>query len=93
MPILTGSRYENSTVDFFTKKEYGTSYPVVFYTPDSLVNISFLNHVVTEGETLHGLSQVYFSRPDLWWAIVEYNPEIVDFINITPGTVIRIPSV
>jgi hypothetical protein len=31
--------------------------------------------------------------PDLWWRIMDYNPEIIDAFNIPIGTVLRIPSV
>ena len=93
MAIYSGSRYEEALVDYFSKEEYGTAYPIVFYTFDSLKNISFFTHIYSKGDTLHGLSQRYFKRPDLWWTIVEYNPEITDFTSIAVGTVIRIPSV
>lgn len=93
MPIFSGSRYSDSVVDYFTKEEYGTATPIVIYRFDSLQSVSFFTHVFSDGETLHALSQRYFRRPDLWWAIAEYNPEIVDFTNIPTGTTIRIPRV
>lgn len=93
MAIFTGSRYSDATIDYFTKQEYGPATPVVLYKFDALSNISFFTHIYNDGETLHALSQKYFRRPDFWWAIAEYNPEIVDFTNIPAGTVIRIPRV
>ena len=93
MAIFSGSRYKNSVVDYFTKAEYGSATPVVFYSFDALDSISFFTHIYNPNETLHSLSQKYFRRPDLWWTILEYNPEIVDFFSIPAGTTIRIPSV
>jgi hypothetical protein len=93
MPIYSGSRYQNSLVDYFSKIEYGTATPIVFYTPNPLTNVSFFMHRYTKGESLIALSQKFFKRPDLWWTIVEYNPEIADFMSIPDGTEIRIPSV
>lgn len=93
MAINQGSRYEKSTVDYLSKVPYGAAKPIVFYKFDTLKSISFIYHTYTTGETLYGLSNRYFKRPDLWWAIVEYNPEINDFYNIDPGTVMRIPNV
>jgi len=93
MPIYSGSRYEDATVDYFRKKEYGTTTPIVFYTSDSLEAVSFFTHTYVPGETLWGLAEYYMRRADLWWTIVEYNPEVVDFMNITSGTTLRIPSV
>jgi len=93
MTIRASSRYETSVVDYFRKVENGQTFPIVFYNFDYLNSISFVPHTFVEGETLTGLSWRYFNRPDLWWAIAEYNPEIKDFINIPGGTVLRIPNV
>jgi hypothetical protein len=30
-------------------------------------------------------------NPALWWSIFDINPEIIYPLNITPGTVVRIP--
>jgi hypothetical protein len=93
MAIRAGSRYEKSIVDYFKKTENGITYPIVFYSADNLTSIKFILHTFTKGETLTGLSWRYFNRPDVWWVIAEYNPEITDFVNIAGGTVLRIPNV
>jgi nucleoid-associated protein YgaU len=93
MTIRAGSRYENSVVDYFRKTENGQAYPIVFYTFDTLDSISYYTHTFVKGETLTALSWKYFNRPDLWWVIAEYNPEITNFVNIEGGTVLRIPHV
>lgn len=93
MAIRAGSRYENSVVDYFRKTENGVTTPIVFYNFDYLDSVSFTTHTFVQGETLTGLSWRYFNRPDLWWAIAEYNPEITNFVSIPGGTVLRIPSV
>lgn len=31
--------------------------------------------------------------PELWWEIMDLNPEIINPMGILPGTIIRIPSV
>lgn len=93
MAIYNDSRYAESTVDYFTKKENGVVYPIIFYSFDSLESISFTYHTYVAGETLQAISQTYFQNPSLWWTIAEYNPEITDLLNIDPGTVLRIPNV
>lgn len=92
MAIHSGSRYENSIVDYFTKVENGTPYPVVLYKFEDLSDAKFYYHTYQTGETLHGLSQKYFKTPVLWWTIPEYNPEVTDIFNIPNGTLLRIPS-
>jgi len=93
MAITSGSRYENSIVDVFRKKEGGKDCPVVLYSFDSLENISFYYYRYQTGQTLQGISQRLLGTPNLWWAIVEYNPEITDIFHIVNGTLLRIPSV
>jgi len=93
MAIYSGSRYENSTVDYLSKTPYGKAYPIVFFNSEDLTNISFFTHITLASDTWHGLAQQYFQNPSLWWAIAEYNPELKDFIHFPVGTTIRIPSV
>jgi hypothetical protein len=93
MAIYNDSRYYESTVNYFTKKENGQVYPITFYSFDELDSISFSIHTYVSGETLQGISQVYYQNPSLWWTIAEYNPEVTDLFNITPGTLLRIPNV
>lgn len=93
MAINQGSRYEKSTVDYLSKTPYGSANPIVFYKFDTMENTSYSYHMYVKGETLYGLSNRYYNRPDLWWVITEYNPEIVDFFSIPAGTPLRIPRV
>jgi hypothetical protein len=92
MAIKANSRYETSIVDYFTKEEYGDAYPIVFPVFDSLKSIKYIIHTYTAGETLTGLANRYFRRPELWWTIAQYNPEVTNFINIPSGTQLRIPK-
>lgn len=92
MAIKNTSRYVFSVVDYLTTDSREEATPIVFYVPDELNDVSFSTHTYA-GETLSQLSWTYFNRPDMWWAIVEYNPEITDFFNIRPGRKIRIPNV
>lgn len=91
MPIHSGSRYEDSIVDYFRKEEYGQSLPTTIYQFDPLTDISFTFHKYAVGETLQGIALEYYRNPSLWWTIAEYNPEITDLLHIPSGTVLRLP--
>lgn len=93
MSIFQGSRYEYSTVDFFSTTAEGNENAVVFYDSYFTPTFSYTEHTYTVGERLDAISYQYYSRPDLWWLILDYNPEISDPQNIPAGTIIRIPSV
>jgi nucleoid-associated protein YgaU len=91
--IYQSSRYYNQLIDYVSFVENEDELPIVFYTFDTQGTITWTEHVYQKGERLDQLSFQYYGRPDFWWVIPEYNPEIDDFSNIPPGTVLRIPRV
>lgn len=93
MSIYKGSRYEYSDIDFFKTSFDGEVNPVVFYTFSTLGLISYWTHTYVEGERLDQIATKYYKRPEFWWYIPEFNPEISDFNNIPAGTKLRIPNV
>ena len=93
MAIYRGSRYEYSTVDYFSTTVNGTEEPVVFYSFSDLGYVRYWQHTYVEGERLDQIAYQYYQRPQYWWIIPEYNPEITDLNNIPAGTVLRIPNV
>ena len=91
--IFKGSRYQFSTVDFFSTKTTKSEQPVIFYTFSKLGLLSSWEHQYVQGERLDQIASKYYQNPKSWWLIAEYNPQIVDFTTITPGTILRIPNV
>lgn len=49
-------------------------------------------HQFSEGERLEGLANKYYNDPQLWWVLLEANPQIKLGINIPFGTNLVIPS-
>jgi nucleoid-associated protein YgaU len=91
--IFKGSRYQFSTVDFFNTKTTKSEQPVIFYTFSKLGLLSYWEHQYVQGERLDQIASKYYQNPKSWWLIAEYNPQIVNFTTITPGTILRIPNV
>lgn len=91
--IYVSSRYYNQKIDYIQLEEHGHATPIIFYEFDDLRNKKYTLYTYSQNDRLDQLSYRFFGRPDMWWAIVEYNPEIQNFINIQPGTVLRIPNV
>jgi len=85
------SRYYYSDIDYIQLVENGDNKAIVFYEFDDIGTIQFTYHIYTEGERLDEIAAAYYQRPGLWWVIPEYNPEISDFLNIAPGTKLRMP--
>jgi hypothetical protein len=91
--IYQNSRYYNQLIDYVAFDETGAANPIVFYEFDDPGTITWWSHTYQEGERLDAIAYSYYKRSDFWWLIPEYNPEIGDFTDIKPGTVLRIPRV
>jgi len=91
--IFQNSRYYNQLIDYVAITQDGNANPIVYYEFDNPGKISWWEHQYVEGERLEQIAHQYYKRPELWWVIPEYNPTIVDFINIVPGTIIKVPRV
>jgi hypothetical protein len=53
---------------------------------------SFFTYQWVETDRLDILALKYLGNSELWWQILDINPEILDPFDITPGTSIRIPN-
>lgn len=93
MSIFKGSRYEYSTIDYVATDASLVEEPIVLYTASDLGLTSYWEHTYVQGERLDSIANKYYKNPKYWWLIVEYNPEITDFIDITPGKILRVPNV
>jgi hypothetical protein len=93
MSIKKGSRYEFSTVDFLSIYADNRLSPVVFYDFPGETLLNYYEHVYVRGERLDQISQKYYNKPNLWWLITDYNPQITDILNIPAGTMLKVPRV
>jgi hypothetical protein len=53
---------------------------------------SFFTYQWVETDRLDVLALKYLGNSELWWQILDINPEILDPLDIAPGTSIRIPN-
>jgi hypothetical protein len=91
--VPVSSRYYGQKLDVLSLTEDGEPKLVVFYQFDDPTGVPYSVHTYVVGERLDQLSYRYYRRPDLWWVIAEYNPQIKDIYNIPAGTELRIPNV
>lgn len=54
--------------------------------------ITYVGYTWVDGDEIDQLAQVYLGDPGAWWVIMDANPTIHDIFNVSPGTVIRIPT-
>lgn len=45
-----------------------------------------------ETDRIDNVANKFLGSPNLWWRIMDFNPDIIDPFNIAPGKQIRIPS-
>lgn len=93
MTIYLGSRYADSTVDFFSIRPGGDQNPTVFYDFPDIGTLQYTEHTVVSGERLDQLGYKYYRRSSMWWVILDHNPELKDIFDIPAGTILRIPRV
>jgi len=74
------------------KQKYTGNYTIAVYRrfPEAR-SVKFVEYTWVDGDSFGALAKVYLGNSKYWWEILEINPEIIDPINIAPGTVIRIP--
>lgn len=89
--IYSDSRYANGVVYKANDARTGVNQITVnriFPT----VSSSYYIYIWTDADRLDVLAQRIFGNSDLWYLIMDYNPEIADGLNISPGTPVRIPN-
>lgn len=52
---------------------------------------SFYYYAWVEGDRMENVSYQLLGSSNVWWKIMDYNPEILDAINIPVGSLLRIP--
>lgn len=90
MAISSTSRYASSTV--VTLDVGSSSRQVITAGEPQAVTFNYISHVYTGAETIDGLAYAYFGDATKWWQIAAVNPEIMNWKDIAPGTILRIPS-
>jgi nucleoid-associated protein YgaU len=53
--------------------------------------VKYIEHTWEYGDSFALLADKYLKDPNLWWKILEANPNIMDPFAISPGYTIRVP--
>jgi hypothetical protein len=67
---------------------------VIVITPGQAVPYTFkyVYYITKATDRIDEIANAYFSDPSQWYRIGDANPQIMDWSDIPPGTIIRIPS-
>lgn len=91
MTISAGSRYATNTVAAVTD-DSGVTRQTILPAPRTAKIFNVTEHVWTDGDRPDLLSGRVYGDETLWWVIAQANPEILDWTEVAPGTVVRVPS-
>lgn len=90
--IYTDSRYASGNF-FAARKQYSdTSHATVlrqFPTDTSGYHI----YSWQEGDRIDLIARRFYNDASVWWKIMDYNPEVINPMDIPVGTTLRLPNV
>lgn len=89
--IFADSRYASGVV----VKSYDArkpAYSVTLFRQFPTSTAEFYYYTWTQRDRIDLLAYELFGDPNLWWTIMDYNPEISNPFDIPIGTVLRIPG-
>ena len=89
--IFLDSRYVDGPL-YKAKNARTNKYDITVLRECPAYQVSFFTYPWVETDRLDVLALKYLGSSELWWQILDINPEILDPFDITPGTSIRIPN-
>jgi len=89
--ISANSRYATSTLA--TEEINGISTVYILPTPPVITTFQYIYYSVTYSDRIDTIAYSFLGNPALWYMIAQVNPQVIDFMTLTPGTVLRIPTV
>lgn len=89
--ITPNSRY--ATAKLTTEEVDGKS-TIYILPPNQQVTVfTYTYYTVTFADRIDSIATAYLGNPTLWYKIAQVNPQILDWLNLEAGMVIRIPLV
>lgn len=89
--IASNSRYANSQL--VTESVNGND--TLYITPSEPVSYTFTfsYYIVDGSDRIDNIAAAFLSDPTQWYLIGDANPQIMNWLDIPAGTIIRIPRV
>lgn len=85
------SRYFDGPLAQIKNKTTGAYEIAVFRKFPEKYTVNYIEHTWQDGDSLAGLANKYLNNPQLWWRIMEINPEVADPFSFVPGDVVKVP--
>ena len=88
--IYTRSRYQSAPVVYMLDGRSGVTHPAVmrpYAPPTPATTVTRWDY----GTRIDIYGSALFADPELWWRVMDGNPEILDPASMVPGTPLRLP--
>lgn len=89
--IFLDSRYVDGKL-FKARDARNQKYQVSVFRVFPTDLASYFIYEWVETDRIDNVAHRFLGSPNLWWRIMDFNPDIIDPFNISPGTPIRIPN-
>lgn len=89
--IYSDSRYIDGNLQIIYR-EYSGNYEQAVYRNWPSYTVDTLWYTVVDGDRIEQIATQYLGTPELWWKIMDVNPEILNPFDLSPGIQIRIPG-
>lgn len=89
--ITADSRYVTATITTAVGPDGETRQEMRVASPRSKI-ITFTFYRVVDGERIDTIAKAHYGRAEFWWMIADANPEVTDWFDLEPGTILRVPS-
>lgn len=90
--IFTDSRYADGMVTRAIDARNNT-YQLSLFRQFPEGRSQFFLYTWTQRDRIDLVANEFLGDPSLWWVLMDYNPEIVNPLDIPIGTSLRIPGV
>ena len=89
--IYLDSRYADGPL-FKARDAKTNSYQQTVFRAWPEYNVQFYMYEVTEIDRIENIAVKTLGNSELWWEIMDINPEVINPFEIPPGTQLRIPN-
>jgi len=89
--ISPNSRY--NTAKLTTEEINGKSLIYILPPSQQVTVFQYTYYTVVFADRIDSIASSFLGNPALWFKIAQVNPQIMNWLDLQPGTVIRIPLI
>jgi nucleoid-associated protein YgaU len=90
MTIYLDSRYADGPL-FMAQEPKSGNYMLSIFRTFPSYKMAYYWYEVTENDRIENIATKTIGNPNLWWQIMDINPDVLDPFTLKPGLKLRIP--